>query len=124
MPRRIPDYPDIYWGWNFVSSIGSFLSVLGAIIFWVLIILMIYNYFRIKLYSSTYLLFFSGSDNIFVRKCYKNSSINLFFYKYLFDYRLKSKIFIMFYNILNRINFIDFIIYKFVFSSYKNKYDL
>ena len=33
MPRRIPDYPDPFAGWNAVASYGSYLSVLGAIFF-------------------------------------------------------------------------------------------
>ncbi|NKD54076.1 MULTISPECIES: cytochrome c oxidase subunit I [unclassified Haematospirillum] len=33
MPRRIPDYPDAYAGWNMVSSIGSYISALGALLF-------------------------------------------------------------------------------------------
>jgi cytochrome c oxidase subunit 1 len=33
MPRRIADYPDAFAGWNMVSSIGSFISGLGTLIF-------------------------------------------------------------------------------------------
>jgi cytochrome c oxidase subunit 1 len=33
MPRRIPDYPDAYAGWNFVSSIGAYISYASAILF-------------------------------------------------------------------------------------------
>ena len=33
MPRRIPDYPDAFAGWNAVASYGSYLSVLGATFF-------------------------------------------------------------------------------------------
>ena len=33
MPRRIPDYPDAFEGWNYFSSIGSFISVLSMCLF-------------------------------------------------------------------------------------------
>ncbi len=33
MPRRIPDYPDAYAGWNLVSSYGSYLSFAATLIF-------------------------------------------------------------------------------------------
>jgi cytochrome c oxidase subunit 1 len=34
MPRRIPDYPDIYAGWNYVSSVGAVLTMV-ATLFWI-----------------------------------------------------------------------------------------
>lgn len=33
MPRRIPDFPDSYAGWNSVSSFGSLVSVIATILF-------------------------------------------------------------------------------------------
>jgi len=37
MPRRIPDYPDAYAGWNEVASFGSYLSVIGLALFFYII---------------------------------------------------------------------------------------
>jgi cytochrome c oxidase subunit 1 len=33
MPRRIPDYPEIFSGWNFLATFGSIISVVGIILF-------------------------------------------------------------------------------------------
>ncbi|MBB68070.1 MAG: cytochrome c oxidase subunit I [Rickettsiales bacterium] len=37
MPRRIPDYPDAFSGWNALASYGSMISVIGAGIFFYLV---------------------------------------------------------------------------------------
>ena len=53
MPRRYSDFPDSFSLWNFVSSLGSTLSILGAIWF----IFIIYDAFvreeRFKSWSFT-----------------------------------------------------------------------
>lgn len=37
MPRRIPDYPDAYYQWNWISSFGSMISVVSSIYFFYVI---------------------------------------------------------------------------------------
>jgi cytochrome c oxidase subunit 1 len=39
MPRRIPDYPDAYGEWNAVCSFGSYVSVVGIILFFLIVYL-------------------------------------------------------------------------------------
>jgi cytochrome c oxidase subunit I len=42
MPRRIPDYPDAFAGWNLVSSVGAAISTLATVFF----VYVIYDAFR------------------------------------------------------------------------------
>ena len=37
MPRRVPDYPDAYAGWNMVSSIGAAIVIVSTVIFFYLV---------------------------------------------------------------------------------------
>jgi len=37
LPRRIPDYPDAYAGWNAVASFGSYISALSGLFFFYVI---------------------------------------------------------------------------------------
>ncbi len=38
MPRRYPDYPDAFAGWNEVASIGAYIGAAGAVLFVVIVI--------------------------------------------------------------------------------------
>ena len=37
MPRRIPDYPDAFKGFNLIASYGSFISLISSLIFFVVV---------------------------------------------------------------------------------------
>lgn len=45
MPRRYADYPDIYTNWNYIASIGSFISLVSAFLF----IFIVYKQFTDKI---------------------------------------------------------------------------
>lgn len=38
MPRRIPDFPDAYTGWNIVASYGSVLIVFSTLFFFLVVL--------------------------------------------------------------------------------------
>jgi len=37
MPRRIPDFPDAFSGWNLVASFGSYISAFSAVLFFYIV---------------------------------------------------------------------------------------
>jgi heme/copper-type cytochrome/quinol oxidase subunit 1 len=37
MPRRVPDYPDAYAGWNTLASFGSYISALSTLLFFYIV---------------------------------------------------------------------------------------
>jgi cytochrome c oxidase subunit 1 len=43
MPRRIPDYPDAFAGWNAVASFGSGISLISAFLFIIIVLEMFYT---------------------------------------------------------------------------------
>jgi heme/copper-type cytochrome/quinol oxidase subunit 1 len=52
MPRRIPDYPDAYAGWNHVASVGSFISFLSVALFFYIVYDMFIGGFEEKRFVS------------------------------------------------------------------------
>ena len=37
MPRRVPDYPDAFAGWNAIASLGSYVSAISAVFFFYIV---------------------------------------------------------------------------------------
>jgi len=42
MPRRIPDYPDAFAGWNVIASYGSYLSAISSVSFSMLFTILLF----------------------------------------------------------------------------------
>lgn len=66
MPRRIPDYPDLYAWYNYIESLGSFVTFVGILFFFFVLI----NF----VYSNIITFIFSGS---YRRKIYKRILLDL-----------------------------------------------
>lgn len=91
MPRRIPDYPDVYYIWNSISSYGSLLSFFGVIVFLIIII---------RAFEENFIFFFKEDIKEFINK--------ILIYYYL--YKKNSFILIK----LNKINLLSSIIILFL----------
>ena len=75
MPRRIPDYPDIFIEWNVVATIGSYITTFSLFIFFYIIYYILY--YNINKVNTSYLKVFNYL-NILVSynsKSYNNKSI-------------------------------------------------
>ena len=89
MPRRIPDYPDVYWSWNYISSVGSLISVIGVLIFlWLVYDLFSTNNMFFQVYNNRYIIILNTyikSLFIFEQNYDYDASINIYVYpKYNF----------------------------------------
>jgi heme/copper-type cytochrome/quinol oxidase subunit 1 len=86
MPRRIPDYPDMYAGWNFVCTVGAYMNLFSLVIFLLLLCLTLLKRTNIFLYKDNYLI---HQDNYGIL-AYKIRQKNNFFLKF-FEYGYLNK---------------------------------
>lgn len=97
MPRRIPDYPDVYELWNSIASYGSFLSFLSMLYF----IYIVMNAF--DCYMTVYRI--KSSITLYLKKLPVVSSLFIFYDSYIDSlfFKLKS----IFKTIFKKRNFLS-----------------
>jgi len=101
MPRRIPDYPDMYYLWNIICSLGSIVSLCG-IILWFYII---YNALLGQFPSNH------------VVKCPRNPWVFISIHDFIYLMYLKIKFFMLYFNFAKKKNIRTFIITSKNFSN-------
>ena len=108
MPRRIPDYPDVYWAWNFVSSVGAVVSLLGLFIFFVVLYLMLIDFYFIYHRGDNFLFNYDGTRIACIKRSYalKNVTRN---YRYI---RIKLPIWLTKSNFLKKFWWLFIGLYK------------
>lgn len=108
IPRRYVDYPDVYYFWNFFSSLGSAISIIGVIFF---------SFIILESFISKRKIFVSINTNLLEWKNFyptNNHTYNQFVLNYIYISYLRTIKFpkwFFFYN--NRINF-----FKWLFNIY------
>ena len=65
MPRRIPDFPDAYYGWNAVSSFGSSVTTIGLIWFLFFFYLVLNEKYNVKMLWNSYILIYYFKPQFF-----------------------------------------------------------
>lgn len=79
MPRRIPDYPDAYAGWNYVASVGSVIVTIATGLFIYIMYDQLVNGLENKLTNKSVIYMknpdFVESNSIFMFNTIKSSSI-------------------------------------------------
>lgn len=72
MPRRISDYPDAFAGWNFVSSLGSIISVVATVVFLNIVYLQLVNGQATSRYPWLIAQFFSDTFQTLFNRTYSS----------------------------------------------------
>ena len=106
MPRRIPDFPDAYYGWNAVSSFGSSVTTIGLIWFLFFFYLVLNEKYNVKMLWNSYILIYYFKPQFFNIRLFilnvikgSDSLLNLYLSIWSSNNKFKELVF----NSLNRL---------------------